>query len=237
MRYVVITLSVALWTATTAIPRLPPMDEAASDKDLTRTRAELLSAVRERHGEAVMRFVSADVLVESTESGSTSWNILANALSSGTPGEKRDASDHAYWKGLESALTLGGAFTTTRGAVLRRREFCAPYVYAAMPEPAALPESVRGEVPLGHWSRGTSKRATPSSDGRLVMRLSYALLQAPGAERQDASGKRWQSIELANDTEAFVPADAIWNPESYHVCFAKVQDRWLVSAFGAHSQI
>jgi hypothetical protein len=221
-----------------AIPTLAPVDQAPSDAVLSRTRAELISAVRERHAEAVLRLISPDVVVQSTAGDGRGWTQIANALSPVRKPGPDDPEDE-YWKGLESALALGGAFTTTRGAVLGRQEFCAPYVYATMPDAATMPESVRGEVPP--WAlikKNVEVRAAPSSRAKLLMRLSYALLQAPGADHRDPeTGKTWQSVELPDGTEAYVPAEAIWDPARYYVCFAKDQNRWLVSAFGRNGPV
>ena len=46
--------------------------------------------------------------------------------------------DNPSWAHLESALALGGSFTTTRGRVEQRREFCAPYDLQHLPVAGAI---------------------------------------------------------------------------------------------------
>jgi hypothetical protein len=212
-----------------------PVDEAAQDVELKRTRDDLLEAVKSRHAEAVLRYVSANVVLDSvTGDSQQGWQGLARSLNlKTTPGD----TEHADWTGLQAALALGGAFTTTRGAVLGRKEFCAPYVFAAFPK--RVPDSVHGESsPWALIRKDVEVREAPEASSRLITRLSYALLQAPGAVHRDAkTGRMWQEVDLPDGREAYVPSDAIWNPDGAHVCLAKIDGRWLISAFTLHGAV
>ena len=108
-------------------PRFPllPVDEATHDNSLLKFRAELIAAVKRRDVEGVMRNVDANVDRSRDKDalrGRLSWN----------------GGDNPSWAHLESALALGGSFTTTRGRVEQRREFCAPYTYSTYPWPVPL---------------------------------------------------------------------------------------------------
>jgi len=215
--------------------RLLPIDEAASAPDLKRTRDALLAAVKARDADAVMRFVSPDLVLENVGSENRDGRkILAEELKAPRAlGEK----DREYWYGLESSLSLGGAFTSTRGALAGRREFCAPYVYAAFPQ--SVPPEVQGEtLPWALIRKDVELRAAPSANSGLLTRLSYALLQAPGAVRRDPyTDQMWQSVELSEGREAFVPADEIRDPAGYHACLASIDARWVLSSFTRHGSL
>jgi hypothetical protein len=72
-----------------------------------------------------MSSVSPQVVVEADRrEGSENWQLVDRWLSHAAPED---------WASIERPLLLGGAFTTTRGAVHGRREFCAPYPYASFP--------------------------------------------------------------------------------------------------------
>jgi hypothetical protein len=201
-------------------PQLRPIDEATKDPQLAETRTALLAALRDRNVDFVMRYVSPNVVVErGGESGGQAWTRLFEDLSQ--RGSKSGDGENQRWGGMEAALSLGGSFTTSRGALLGRREFCAPYVYSAFPTP--IPEAVRGEIPPWALIRANVDiREQPSSTARVLKRMSYALLQAPGAEHVETpTGKKWKSVHVSEDQEGFVPADAIRDPEGYHVCLAR----------------
>jgi hypothetical protein len=229
-------LLVSLTGALVVVPtaRLIPVDQAAQDPSLKRTRDALLEAVKSRDAAAVLQYVSPTVVVDASEAaGGQGWETLANSLSVKLGAQH----EHADWIGLDAALSLGGAFTTTRGAVFGRREFCAPYVFGAFPE--TLPDSVQGEnSPWALTRKDVDVRQAPDASSPLIAKLSYALLQAPGdVHRDPKTARMWQAVELPGGREAFVPADAIWNPAGYHVCMAKIDGRWLVSAFNSHGSV
>ena len=90
-----------------------PVDEAGKDPELVAFREALLGAAKRRAVTALVESASETVKVDGEP--------FAVRL-------RRDFTDKVTppWDDFSGALSLGGAFTTTRGAIRDRREFCAP---------------------------------------------------------------------------------------------------------------
>lgn len=141
---------------------LPPVDEASSDPVLKRTRDDLLRAVKRRDVDGVMQRVHRDFVLDGQRGYPT--DRLRRALVTGRPWRL----DSSLWVVLDRVVSSGGAFTTTRGSTLERREFCAPYTFARLPR--VVPEPLQSEVspwvvsvdsaPL-YRSPSTSRRSSP----------------------------------------------------------------------------
>jgi hypothetical protein len=109
---------------------LPPVDEAELDSTLKSFRDELVAAIGRRDAKVII-----DSVDPTMKSGLSTLQVeLRRSL---------DSPRHADWRFLERVLTLGGSFTTTRGAQAGRREFCAPYTYSTYPRP--VPPDLAGE--------------------------------------------------------------------------------------------
>ena len=204
------------------LPKLLPVDAARQDPSLQVVRDQVLAAVRARNARTVMSFVSPRVRWDSTsDTEGSDWRRLDEALS-------RPEDDQ--WTRLEESLKLGGAFTTRRGAVRGRLEFCAPYVFAAFPD--VVPHEVHGEgMPWVVTDKDVEVHSAPDLKSAVLGRLSYALVQASGGERHDVRSydTLWQTVALPEDQEGFILAEQIRNPEDGHVCFAKEGGSWLIS--------
>ena len=107
-----------------AVYPFPLVDQANQDPEFETFRNSLLAAVRKRDASALRAAMDREL-----RNREQAW--LVSPFSNTIAFE------------LERALALGGAFTETRGAVVGRREFCAPYVYAAFPN--ELPDFLEGE--------------------------------------------------------------------------------------------
>jgi hypothetical protein len=145
----------------------------------------------------------------------------------------------AHWRGWlgtiayqsQRALALGGSFTTTRGAVPGRREFCAPYVYSAFPK--EVPRSIEGEEdPWAIIGAHVPVRAQPRPSARVLTYLSWELVKADGwLDADPESHLRWVEVDLLNGRRGYVQEGQIRHNTDYHVCFAKIQGQWLMTAF------
>jgi hypothetical protein len=213
------------------LPAFLPVDEARQDPSLEAVRKEVVTAVRAKDAKRLMPFITGAFVLD---------------------GERRDGNRQRFgdwlmsvphaedWILLNRALSLGGAFTTTRGAVEGRREFCAPYVYARFPLWADVPEIVQGEtLPWAIVANQAEVHGRPDLKSPVIARLSYVMVQGANIDSPDPSDPRvrWQEIVFADNQQAYVRADTIQDPEGPSVCFAKVSDRWMVSAFDRHSTI
>ena len=129
----------------------------------------------------------------------------------------------------------GGAFTTRVGPCgdAVRRVFLRHLS-------TELPHAVEGErTPWVVIDRDVAVHAAPDARNRVLTRWSYVIVQINGGEQDDATNSRvrWQSVDFPEDSESFVLANKIRNPQGYHVCFAKEWGKWRISAMIAHSDL
>jgi hypothetical protein len=207
------------------LPSFPSVDEARQEPDLEAVRNEVLAAVRAKDVKRLMGFVSSSLVVDG-ERSDENWPRLEHWLLSVPHAED--------WGLLERALSLGGAFTTTRGAVEGRREFCAPYVYARCPLWADIPENVQGErLPSAVVVKAVDVHAKPDLRSRVLGRIGFVMVQAGGLDAPDPSDPsvRWNVLNFEGEQEAYVRAETIQDPEGPNVCFAQDSKRWMVSSF------
>jgi hypothetical protein len=230
MRHVVFALFAIASVSIAQSPRLPqlrPVDAATEDESLRTVRDAALAAAKAKDVPALMSLVSTLVVIGDggdAPGGLKPW--LAETLSN---------REHEWWRGLEDALSHGGAFTTTRGAMEGQREFCAPYFYATFPE--QVPEAARGEgTPWVVIDKDVAVHAAPDAKSRVLARWSYVLVQATGADRRDRMNPDvlWKSVDFPENSESFVLASKMRNPEGFHVCLAKEWGRWRISLIRQH---
>lgn len=202
-----------------------PIDEAEKDEGLLEFRNRLISAVKVRNAEFVL-----EAAVDELRGQLRALALPKTAFA----GPSYEAAD---WPELEELLRLGGSFTTTRGRVFGRREFCAPYVYSAYPQrdviaflleklagrdenPTSLPSVILGsKVPA---------RRRPEQDARIVEHLSHDLLLV---REERGTPPDWYSVYLSDTVFAWVRAGQIRSPLDYHACFATIDGRWRLTEF------
>jgi hypothetical protein len=141
------------------------------------------------------------------------------------------------WVELQRALALGGAFTTSRGAKVGRREFCAPYVYTTFP--STLPDYIGGEeMPWAITGQAVTVRSRPSAGAGVVARLSYVLVEfasegphpvlEPGKPRELG----WVNVSVTADRFGWVSQLYARSPSDWHVCLVAGPDgSWRISEF------
>lgn len=190
----------------------PLVDQAKQDPEFAAFRDSLLAAARKRDASALA--ASMDRELQSREHA---W--LSPPFSNTIAFE------------VERALALGGAFTETRGAVLGRREFCAPYVYGAFPN--QLPDFLDGEGdPWAIVGSHVPVRAQRSPSARTVTYLSWELVKADAwLDADPESHLRWAEVTLPSGRSGFVQELQIRRTTDYHVCFAKIDGAWRMTTF------
>ncbi len=217
---IVAVIAAACWPANAQSPvlELRPVDEALSDASLVEFRRALIGALRAGDVDHVLGGMTPQLM----GSRQGHWRAIP----------RRDLGSSGAWVEFQRLLAMGGSFTTTRGAVLGRREFCAPYVYSAFPE-RPLPDSIAGEVDpwviLGEKVPVYAERHTRS---KVLLHLSHAIVRTGGGllgPGQD--GTFWAPLHLPDDREGFVIAEQIRSPSDYHACFAKIDGAWRITAF------
>jgi hypothetical protein len=203
-----------------AFLRLPPVDEAKTDPTLLDFRNRLAAALKSGDVGSVLSFMEKNVRLEIEPH----WRRI--------PANRLVIDSDSEWVALRRLLALGGSFTTTRGAVAGRQEFCAPYVYSAFPA-RPLPESIEGEVDpwviLGEKVPVYSER---KATARVMLYLSYAIVRTGGGLLgPERDGTFWAPLHLPDDREGFVISEQIRSPSDYHACFAKLDGAWRMTAF------
>jgi len=198
--------------------QLSPIDEAATDPSLTEFRRTLVNAVRDRDVDRVLRTMTPSL----AKSWKGLWGMIPiDQLGSG-----------GAWVELGRLLAMGGTFTTTRGAIVGRREFCAPYVYSAYPK-KPLPEGMFDDVDpwviLGDKIPVYAERKVSST---VLIYLSYSIVRTGGGLLgPEPDGTFWAPISLPDNREGFVGSTQIRSPSDYHACFAKMDGQWRMTTF------
>lgn len=149
------------------------------------------------------------------------------------PQKFADADESSAWRELEQAVSHGGAFTTTQGAVFGRREFCAPYAYAKYPRSSPVLSEMGEAEPWVVLGRNVAVRRSPSITAPVIARVSYQLLPVDDRDARDESGGPivWQGVYLPNGWYGFVADDLLWGNRDHHACFAQIDGQWLLTKF------
>jgi hypothetical protein len=198
---------------------LKPVDETSSDPSLVSFRAQLIEALRRGDAAFLRRHAEPAEAVRWTGDESTVGDPL-NAK-------------------LIKALELGGAFTTTRGAVNGRREFCAPYVYTVFPTipvPTIRGDqvnneghpwaTVRPDVPVLRQPSATSPVRGHVRDFELVTPT------GDGVPRDDTPS--WFEVVTQAPIRGWVRSKDIQDPAGIHVCLYGSAGAWAISEIDAN---
>jgi hypothetical protein len=206
---------------------LPPVDEANREPEFLAFRDRFRAAVKERNAEFVIG--SSAPHLQRRFAG---WLDLPKSAFAAPAYEAAD------WRELERAISLGGAFTHTRGERTGRREFCAPYVYATYPEPLnVIVERMAGHdenpesAPWPVLGERVPVYALPSADSRVLTTLSYHLVIPSGSAAPGSPLVRWYEIFTPTGQAGWISADLLRSPSDYHACFAQVKGAWTLVEF------
>lgn len=203
------------------------VDEAPQDPLFEKFRARFLASVKARDAESVMGW-STPALQAHFQQGLA----LPKSAFSGPRYEDTE------WAELEKVLSLGGTFTTTRGALAGRREFCAPYTYSAFPSPLnAIVEKMPGHDanPEGDPWVVLGERVPvvlePSANAKIVEQLSHNLVLLSGAEAPGNLPVRWREVFTPGGRRGWIAAEQLRDPADYHACFAQIDGEWRLASF------
>jgi hypothetical protein len=188
-----------------------PVDEATQDSTLVNFRSRLLNALRSRDIAGVL---------EATAGGAKQFLSAAAAI--GPQAEE--------WSEIENALALGGSFTTRRGAVPGRREFCAPYVFSAFPP--SVPQDLSGELnPAAVVAASVPLRSMPADGTPSRLMLSHELVKRNG-ESREGGDPYWIGVIAFDGSEGWMKSSEIRYPEDVHVCMAQLDGQWTLTTVG-----
>ena len=199
--------------------QLMPLDQAGQDRSFVQFRERFITAVKAREARVVI-----DASVPELQEGFRgSLDLPPSAFA----GPNREASS---WEALEELLAVGGgSFTTTRGAVRGRREFCAPYTFSTYPMP--YPDLVGHEEDNeGHpWiilGASVPMLDRPSAHGKALTFLAYDLV----TEFEQAPNEGpWYHVVAPDGQRGWVAASEIRDPADYHACFAQIGGVWKMT--------
>lgn len=206
-------------------PRLLFLDEARQDPSLERFRAALMNTVKKRDARRLLEASSHEI---------------QKRFNSGLDpkGTFKPLVYDIEWQELETILSLGGSFTTRRGSVQGRREFCAPYVYSAYPEPInTIVERMAGhnENPEGDpWVVLGSKvpiHEKASSNSKVLMYLSHDLVIPTGTESPGSPPPQWFGVYVPGGGIGWIRVEQLRNRDDYHACFAEIGGEWKLVLF------
>jgi hypothetical protein len=194
---------------------LKPVDQGTLDPSF--------SAFRTRLSEALKTFDVSFLVQHSAEElhrGSSHWG-----------GDGADRPTELYAQ-LERAIRLGGSFSTSRGAKMGRREFCAPYVFSEFPD--VIPDLPGDEIDNeGHpWAivgRNVAVRRRPQANATVIRRLTHFELVSPTTEMSPVDNPQWYEITTPDALVGWVRAVDIMDPADTHVCFAKFDTDWKIT--------
>jgi hypothetical protein len=198
--------------APTGIHQLMPIDEATTDPSLLAFRTVLLAAARAGDQHRVS-------------------NLMTPRLQSQLP----ERFIHVY--DLSRLLALGGSFTTTRGSVHGRREFCAPYVYSAFPKLYNLPDGLSNRLGDGDaWvvlQARVPVKKEPTVLSLTLRYFSYEIVSVGGDDVPDrhSPGPRWVQIYLPGRVVGYVDSTVVRRTYDYAACFAKFEGQWRMTLF------
>lgn len=197
--------------------RVPPFDQAGQQPDLKVFRDGLLDAVKARDIEAVVAAASEDILL--SFGGDEGPARFRDFLSG-----KEEWAGEGYWKDLEKALSLGGAFDQGGG-------FSAPYYYADVTE---LPEEVDYFTVFYCIGDKVRVRSGPSTNDAVIGQLSYDIVVADDPDNvaaTDSTGRDWFYVRTFDGLKGWVAADFLGSPYGYRAGFEKRDGRWMMTFF------
>jgi hypothetical protein len=203
----------------------PLVDEARGNDELLSFRRRLLDVVERRDLDALVEMSSRT----KTDRGDVPANVVRYRFT--------DVNE-LPWEQLSEALSLGGSFTTTRGALKGRREFCAPYVYSAYP--SELPDELEGKnLPWAIIHEGTRVRESAQSSSRIVATLGPSLVMFIDRVEPDVFNFKqrdagWVLIQLSPSRKGYVDWRDARSPDDWHVCIALESGGWAVTAFAQY---
>jgi len=127
------------------------------------------------------------------------------------------AMDSLLWRELGATLALGGTFDP-------EGSFVAPYVYSRWPEAI----DAVGHVAIA--GSGVRVRAQPSLDGKVIGRLSYAIMPiAQGKLRSEDA--EWARVEFAPSRSGYVASRHARSPVGYRAFFTRGAAGWRMVMF------
>ena len=191
--------------------KLYPIDEAASDPTFVAFRADLRKAIEGRDVKFIRAAISRDIELspDGEEQGPEDFEQLWQPASS--------YSD--LWDTLDELLALGGSFQNGG------REFCAPYVYSKWP---AMLSPAEGLAVIGDKVNLHDSCAT---NAPVLAALDHDVVTWNGAhETITVRGKEWAHVKMVDFTAGCVAAEYVRSPLDYHVCFEKIQGKWMITA-------
>ena len=212
MRRTAITLAALLLVGAASPPqsatKLPPVDQCSNEPAFKSFHEALKQAVLSRDGEALLRLLAPDVLVNfGGESGrdafARQWDLRA-----GSP--------HELWEEFDAILKLGCARWNESRII--------PSLAGQFDE---SDEDVFDKMVV--ISPAAELRAEPNLASPVVVSLSWDVVT--GLERRHE--KDWVKVRLADGREGWIAGRQLRSPLDYRAAIEKRAGRWMITAFVA----
>ena len=209
-RFPLVTLIVvaAVAVASAQAPRLEPVDEGPQKPDFLAFRTELRQTIARRDVPALLRVVHPNIKNsfggdDGIEAFKRRWRL--------------DRADSKLWRELGAVLALGGTFL--RSGSIRSA--------VRLLEMARDLGRIRNVALIGSNVR---VRAAPSTSGRVLATMSYAILRLKGP---GSRGQSWTAVVLPDGRRGYVASHLVRSSIDYRAFFARTDGRWLMTMFVA----
>lgn len=194
--------------------QLLPVDEASKDPGFLQFRNQLLSAVRAKNGDAVMKVLDSNIRLSFGGSGG-----LTDFRRMWKPNDKTSP----LWQKLEWVLAHGGSFKGT-GA---DRMFWAPYVYSKWPDDG--PDAFENGAIVGRVS--VYEKADTNS--AIVAILDHHFVKVLDRNHLKEKQPQFVKIQTPSGKTGYVRSTQIRSQLDYRAGFDKRSGEWKMSLFVA----
>jgi hypothetical protein len=189
-----------------AQPPLPPVDDAARQRDFLEFRGRLLEAVGRRDTRYVVAIADEGIVAsfggdEGRDAFVAHWDL--------------NGTNTRFWNVMETVLNMGGTF-------LSDDIFAAPYVYSTWPE--AVDPFTHSAVVGPH----VRVREAPSLESPIVASVSYAIV---GTASDVWSDDGWVAVVLRDGRRGYISGRYVRNALDYRAVFQRKDGHWLLTAF------
>jgi hypothetical protein len=192
--------------------KLMPVDEASQDTSFARFRRDLLRAVRDKNGDAVVKALDPNIKLSFGGQGG-----LPDFQRMWKPNDKKSP----LWEKLEWVLAHGGSFRGTGND----RSSWAPYVYSNWPDSG--PEPFEYGAITG---RNVPVYARPDTT-QVIAVLDYHFVKAPDGTHLRENKPRFIKIVTPTGKTGYVRSPQIRSQLDYRAGFQKSSGQWKMSVF------
>lgn len=203
-------LFVSLTTAAAQERFVRPVDTAKQDASFVAFRSQLIKALETRDSAFVLAVVDPKIMLSyGGDAGVKDFKRIW----------KPESRDSPLWDELLAILKNGGKFD--------RKEFYAPYIFAAWPE--NLGDTDYQAI----FGTDVNLREAPSAAARIVGQLSFNVVEVDYSKSIGKKGEEntyeWLSVKTLGGKQGFVKSEYVRGQLAYRAGFAKKAGKWRMT--------